>query len=647
MVVFLAVVAFMYVLVPNVSADNLNSTNFKINTGIAGNSLGTSQGSTNYGLVSSGGESVIGSGAGGSFILGQGYTSQLAQSLQLSVQPSGLLAYYSLDEGANKVAHDSSSNNYHTVFNGTPTWSSGVLNGAITTSSGNYLSTANDPSVSYTAITACAWSNITSTSTTPGIISHSDDTISSSGMWSLGYGSSSSTPRVYFNLGGTVYQVASSVSVGTGNWAHICMTYDGGDIVLYVNGVKMGSQTVNVALSAPTAPFSIGARGTIRQLNGQVDEAKIYSRALSASEIMAEYDAQQRGKNSGIGLGTITLGTSSKAGFDSVVQTDAPGYNLAVQQDDDLRKEGTGASPDFSQNFNSFGHGTTLTAGSTGFDNSTSNGTATYVSSTTSPLHSTYARITSTTSSTYILRKDQTSVASRYYRFYVRMSAIPSSTQTILASRNGSTAVSNIRIQNDGTLSIRDGTSTVDTSTVTITANQWARLELHYDSAGAKQWLRIFLGDNVDGQIPDQVLSGSATNGSTDNFQAGLVTAQTSQTYDLDDIATSTAGWLGPAGTDTIPAISSGTISSPVTWNEGTTKGLGFTLASAPSLDSKWGGGTKYAAFPGTSTSVYARSGYTGGTKDTIGMEARLDVASTQALGSYRNTITLVGTMTP
>lgn len=99
------------------------------------------------------------------------------------------------------------------------------------------------------------------------------------------------------------------------------------------------------------------------------------------------------------------------------------------------------------------------------------------------------------------------------------------------------------------------------------------------------------------------------------------------------------------SGANTIPAVS-GSIASPVTWNEGTTKGLGFSLSSASAagtLDSKWGGGTAYAAFPTspTDTTFYNRNAISQYVSDAIGFRYRLDVAPSQAPGTYTNSVTI------
>lgn len=103
------------------------------------------------------------------------------------------------------------------------------------------------------------------------------------------------------------------------------------------------------------------------------------------------------------------------------------------------------------------------------------------------------------------------------------------------------------------------------------------------------------------------------------------------------------------SGANSIPAISPGDITTPVLWSEGTTKGLGFTLTSGPSIPAKWGtvGAYKYAAIPGLDTTFYTRSGYSGGVQDTVVIQPRLDVAPSQVSGAYSNTVTITATLIP
>lgn len=100
-------------------------------------------------------------------------------------------------------------------------------------------------------------------------------------------------------------------------------------------------------------------------------------------------------------------------------------------------------------------------------------------------------------------------------------------------------------------------------------------------------------------------------------------------------------------GIYSIPAISPGSIASPMSWTDGTTKGLGFTISAASQgVPAAWSGGTLYAAVPGTTTTFFTRNGQFSGT-DTTTLRFKVDVSSAQQTGDYINTLTLTGTMVP
>ena len=641
-------------LAPPVFADRFTSTNYTIDASAVGNSLGGAQSSTNYSLTSSGGESVIGNGASGSYKLGQGYVASLEQSLQLNVQPTSQVAYYPLDENTGTAVWDVTTNNNNGSFSGTPTWATGKLGNALTVSSANYASVADNASFSVgsSPITMMAWVNLSGLGTSGTIISQNGDSFELNKDSSNRLGvqmtcSDSSLRRA---------RESTASLTATGAWYYVAAVFNptNGATTIYVNG---SSRTVTYTdaqaacaggLKNSTSPVTLGSRDAgSNPFSGTIDEIKLYSRAFTAKEIDAEYTAQSKGIASAVSLSSITPGTSQTSNFDAIVQTDAPGYNLAVSQDHDLRNGGNG-EPDFSEDFNSFGNGTTLTTGNTDFDTIGATGSGTFISSTSSPIHGTFGRFTTTTSSTDFAREQYSSTTSRFYRFYMRLSSLPAATGTIfsLLDAAGTTTVGALRMQTDGTILLRDGSITVNTSTTALVPNQWMRVELFYNAAASTQTLKLYTGANIDNTTPTETLTGAATNGATTYMQYGMITSQASQTYDLDEVESSTATWLGPPATATIPAVSS-SIASPVAWSEGTTKGLGFSLLAAPGLDGKWGSGANYAAFPLSPTTFYSRSGYSGGTKDVIALRARLDVLTSQYAGDYQNTVTITGTIIP
>ncbi|MFH1571494.1 MAG: LamG domain-containing protein [Gemmatimonadota bacterium] len=73
-------------------------------------------------------------------------------------------------------------------------------------------------------------------------------------------------------------------------WYHVAMTYDGSELRLYVNGILDGVRSVSGALITTGQPVRIGggAPGAWSPLyfQGQIDEVRIYDRALSAAEVI-------------------------------------------------------------------------------------------------------------------------------------------------------------------------------------------------------------------------------------------------------------------------------------------------------------------------------------------------------------------------
>ena len=74
----------------------------------------------------------------------------------------------------------------------------------------------------------------------------------------------------------------------TGTWHHSAVTYDGGTIRSYLNGVLTGTSSLGGPISVDRITLgsqSLTANGGILDYNGLIDEFQIYNEALSGSEI--------------------------------------------------------------------------------------------------------------------------------------------------------------------------------------------------------------------------------------------------------------------------------------------------------------------------------------------------------------------------
>jgi hypothetical protein len=88
------------------------------------------------------------------------------------------------------------------------------------------------------------------------------------------------------------HTVLSSVDVPAGQWTHVAGSYDGATMAVYINGVQAGTLATTGAIPTNASPLRLGADSAGGSLfAGAIDEAKVYSRALTATEINNQYQA--------------------------------------------------------------------------------------------------------------------------------------------------------------------------------------------------------------------------------------------------------------------------------------------------------------------------------------------------------------------
>jgi len=80
-----------------------------------------------------------------------------------------------------------------------------------------------------------------------------------------------------------------SLSAYGDEWVHVAATYDGLEKSLFVNGVKVASHAASGLVSPATANTYIGYVDSNRYFKGMIDEAAVFSWALSEDQIFARY----------------------------------------------------------------------------------------------------------------------------------------------------------------------------------------------------------------------------------------------------------------------------------------------------------------------------------------------------------------------
>lgn len=355
-------------LVSSATADRLTSPNYIIN-GNAGGSFGGSLTSSNYTMTAIGGETVVGNGSSGSYIIDQQNNSAITPlSMSLAVQPSGLVAYYPMDENTGTTTADASSHQHDGTLNSPAAWyTSGKLGSAVDMNgSGAVLIPDNTDLPSGSAMTVEAWVNDATWGSNETIASHWDyhGDGSGSGSWALQTGLNNNL-RVFIadsqgDLGTNYVDTATNSWNNFASWHHVVMTYDGAQpqstkVKVYIDGSLVGATvygTLPATLQNSTGAFSIGSfPGLGRSMGGAIDHVKLFNRTLSAQEISADYTAQSTGVAAGLSLGTLTNGSTTSL-VDAIVRTNATSYNLSVQQDHDLQS-GANSIPAISGSINS------------------------------------------------------------------------------------------------------------------------------------------------------------------------------------------------------------------------------------------------------------------------------------------------------
>jgi glucose/arabinose dehydrogenase/PKD repeat protein len=72
-------------------------------------------------------------------------------------------------------------------------------------------------------------------------------------------------------------------------WAHLCATYDGAVLRMYVDGVQVDSRSQTGLIPMSSSPLHLGGDEFFGQFfDGILDEVRVYNRALAAAEIQAD-----------------------------------------------------------------------------------------------------------------------------------------------------------------------------------------------------------------------------------------------------------------------------------------------------------------------------------------------------------------------
>jgi hypothetical protein len=199
-----------------------------------------------------------------------------------------LAAYWKFDEGSGTTAFDSSGNGNDGVFVGDPQWVAGKFGGALEFNGDDYINCGNGDSLQIQdEITIAFWFQVEAFSNTwEGFLAKGDNSYRASR--SGGTGNATHMGATGTTVGGGNGYFDGTIIVTGGQWHHYAATYDGAAGKIYIDGVLdvTSPGTGQIAQSSYDLLIGENQQATGRFLHGLMDEVRIYSRALTDSEIV-------------------------------------------------------------------------------------------------------------------------------------------------------------------------------------------------------------------------------------------------------------------------------------------------------------------------------------------------------------------------
>ncbi len=224
----------------------------------------------------------------------------------------GLKIYWTFNEGSGTRAIDYSSNSNYGTLVGSPSFIAGKSGNRTAldfNGSSNYVQASQAPGT--TNVTISAWVRITAAPGSNGGIAGFLSALFGDGRKNLFVGTDG---KLYFFTydGATKTTSTPTDTIPLNTWVHVVGTADGTNLKTYMNGVEVGTVASGSLLDTYTF-FVSGTSGSPATnghgyLNADIDEVRMYDRALTAPQVVALYEQGYARLNAS--SATLTSGTT-------------------------------------------------------------------------------------------------------------------------------------------------------------------------------------------------------------------------------------------------------------------------------------------------------------------------------------------------
>jgi hypothetical protein len=139
-------------------------------------------------------------------------------------------------------------------------------------------------------------------------------------LWVLFYNASASDEYMFAvtTSAGSATLTGPSGAGDLNRWVHVAAVYDGGSMILYRDGAEVARRAHSGTIADESSGVILGAgdngtNGVGEYLNAVLDDARLYNRALSASEIQSLYNGGA-GTSAVLGVMAESPGPASSSG---------------------------------------------------------------------------------------------------------------------------------------------------------------------------------------------------------------------------------------------------------------------------------------------------------------------------------------------
>ena len=281
--------------------------------------------------------------AGGGYWYWKDQQAKAAVALKTATD-TGLVGYWSFDEGSGTVAEDFSPANANTgTLTNSPTWVDGKVGKALSfDGTDDWVNIGNSSSLNAsTDYTISMWVyNSAGSDTYPTLLNRATQATNNGFFWIYTTGTNEADLNFQYADGTNFVSTTFSSALTTNTWQHIVFTFDNASkaLKLYINGSQFSTtRTLTGSLPIDDGTLYLGTyNGTATNYSflGYLDEVRIYTSALSAGGVTNLYQSSAKANVNASENSDLTNGLVGLWSFNGADVSGTTAYDRSGQGND-------------------------------------------------------------------------------------------------------------------------------------------------------------------------------------------------------------------------------------------------------------------------------------------------------------------------